>query len=107
MYADEELTKRYIGDAVFINKAPARTLLEFLRYSPGRYFIRISTPVFVAVCRDDMLAPAKKTIKLSSRCESAICRSYGCGHFEIYLSPFFEETMDDYISFFDRIVNQS
>ena len=41
MQADEETTKRFIGNTQFINEAPARTLLEFVKYSPGKYFKKI------------------------------------------------------------------
>ena len=35
MDADEETTNRFLENAPFINEAPARTLVEFVKYSPG------------------------------------------------------------------------
>lgn len=106
MEADEALTKRYIGDADFINEAPARTLLEFVKYSPGRFFGRIGTPICVAACAKDMLAPAEKTLRLARKAKDPTCRKYDCGHFEIYLPPFFEEVVKEYTDFYDRALNR-
>ena len=97
---DEETSKRFIGDAKFINKVPARTLLEFLKYSPGRHFGRIHNPICVAVCSKDSLAPAEKTIQLAAKAKHSTCKKYDCGHFEIYLNPYFEEAINDYIDFY-------
>ena len=55
MKADEEITKRFIGNADFINEAPARTLLEFVKYSPGKYLSKIKNPIYIAVCSKDTL----------------------------------------------------
>ena len=106
MEADEDLTKRYIGDAPFVNKAPARTLLEFVKYSPGRFFGRIETPIYVAACSKDTLAPADKTISLARKAKKLTCRKYDCGHFEIYLSPFFEEVINEYIDFYYKAIER-
>ncbi len=46
METDEETFKKFIGDARFINKVPARTLLEFIKYSPG-----YCQPAARSVCR--------------------------------------------------------
>ncbi len=102
MEADEELTKRYIGDADFINEAPARTLIEFVKYSPGKFFRKIGTPIYVAACSKDTLAPADKTIKLALKAKRLTYKKYDCGHFEIYLPPFFEEVIKEYTDFYDK-----
>ena len=65
MEADEKTTKLMIGDAKFINKTPARSLLEFIKYSPGKFFGNISIPIYVAACSKDTLAPAEKTLELA------------------------------------------
>ena len=102
MEADEETTNRYLEGAEFINKAPARTLLEFVKYSPGRFFGRIETPIYVAACAKDMLAPADKTVQLARKAKNLTYKKYDCGHFEIYLPPFFEEVIQEYIDFYNR-----
>ena len=103
MEADEKTTKDFVGNAKFINKAPARTLLEFLKYSPGKYFNKITTPIFVAVCTKDDLAPADKTITLAKKCKNSTYKTFDCGHFEIYCNEFFEEAINDYIVFFNNL----
>ena len=102
MEADEETTKRFVGDAKYINEAPARTLLEFVKYSPGKYFRKINNPVYVAACSIDTLAPAEKTIQLAGNSQYTTCKMYDCGHFEIYLDPHFEEAIQDYIQFYHQ-----
>ncbi|KFZ41531.1 MULTISPECIES: alpha/beta hydrolase [Thermoactinomyces] len=104
MEADEETTKRFIGDAEFRNEAPARTLLEFVKYSPGKYFSKINNPIYVAVCSKDSLAPAEKTIQLAGNTKYSTCKQYDCGHFDIYLNPYFEEAINDYINFYNEIL---
>lgn len=99
MQADEDTTKRFIGDAEYINQVPARTLLEFVKYSPGKYFKNVHCPIFVAVCEKDNLAPAEKTIQLAMHADNSTIKTYPCGHFEIYLDALFEECIADYIEF--------
>lgn len=103
MEADEKTTRDFIGDTEYINEAPARTLLEFLKYSPGKYFSKITTPIFVAACTKDDLAPADKTIELAQKCKTATCKTYDCGHFQIYCNELFEEVIKDYLEFYNKI----
>lgn len=86
----------------FVNKAPARTLLEFVKYSPGRYTKDIESPIYYAVCLKDTLVPAEATIKCAKRSKKATIKEYNCGHFDIYLGDYFEKAIADYIDFFDK-----
>lgn len=104
MEADEKTTNDFIEGADYINKAPARTLLEFLKYSPGKYFSKIDTPIFVAACSKDDLAPADKTIELAKKAKNSTCKRYDCGHFQIYCNELFEEVISDYISFYNQAI---
>ena len=103
MEADEKTTRDFLDDAEFINKAPARTLIEFLKYSPGKYFSKINTPIFVAACTQDDLAPADKTIELAKHCKTATYKTFNCGHFQVYCNDFFKEAINDYIKFYNNI----
>ena len=103
MEADEKTTNDFIEGADYINEAPARTLLEFLKYSPGKYFGKIKTPIYVAACTKDDLAPADKTIELAKKAKHSICKRYDCGHFQIYCNELFEEAVTDYIEFYNKI----
>ncbi|HBF0689780.1 TPA: alpha/beta hydrolase [Clostridioides difficile] len=86
----------------FVNKAPARTLLEFIKYSPSRYTKDITIPIYYAVCRKDTLAPSKATVKCAKLSKKATIKEYDCGHFDIYLGNYFENAIADYIGFFDK-----
>ena len=103
MEADEKTTNDFIEAADYVNKAPARTLLEFLKYSPGKYFGKISTPIYVAACTRDNLAPAEKTIELAKKAKNLTYKRYDCGHFEIYCNELFEEVISEYIDFYNKI----
>ena len=105
MSADKETTIQMIGDANFINKAPARSLLEFIKYSPGKFFGKISIPIYVAACSRDMLVPGEKSIQLAKSAEHSICKKYDCRHFDIYLNECFEEAINDYIVFYNQIIS--
>lgn len=103
MSADKETTIQMIGDANFINKAPARSLLEFIKYSPGKFFDKISIPIYIAACSRDMLVPGEKTIELAKSTEHSVCKKYDCRHFDIYLNECFEEAINDYIVFYNQL----
>ncbi len=103
MEADEDTTNRFVGDAEYVNEAPARTLLEFVKYSPGSFFYRVKNPIYVAACTRDILAPADRTIQLAKQSRGATCKTYDCGHFEIYIQPMFETAINDYINFYNGL----
>ncbi len=105
MEADEKTTKLMIGDATFINKAPARSLLEFLKYSPGEFFGKITIPIYVAACSRDTLVPGEKTIELARNAEHSVVKKYECRHFDIYLNGDFEEAIKDYIKFYNQVLS--
>ncbi|AVD55342.1 MULTISPECIES: alpha/beta hydrolase [Heyndrickxia] len=99
----KEVFKLMPENLKFVNKAPARTVLEFFKCSPSRYTKNIEIPIFYAVCRKDTLAPAWATIKCAKRSKKATIKAYDCGHFNIYLGDYFENAIVDYIDFFDKI----
>lgn len=103
MESDDETTKKFIGNATYVNQVPARTILEFLKYSPCKYTLNISIPVFFAVCQNDILAPAKETINCVRRAKTAIVKEYDCGHFDIYLDAYVENAINDYIDFYNQV----
>lgn len=88
--------------STFVNKTPARTLLEFFKYSPSKYTKNIETPIYYAVCRNDTLAPAETTIEYAKLSKNATIKEYNCGHFEIYFDNFFDKAIINYINFFNK-----
>lgn len=99
-----EFFRQIPSNSNFVNKTPARTLLEFFKYSPGRYTKDIESPIYYAVCRKDTLAPAKATIECAKLSKNATIKEYDCGHFDIYSGDFFDRAIVDYINFFNKHV---
>lgn len=97
---------RMIGEANFINQVPARTLLEFLKYSPGKLAREVTTPIYFALCKKDTIAPASASLKWAQQAANATIKEYDCAHFEIYLEPMFEAAIQDYIEFYHSICQQ-
>lgn len=102
----DDSASRMIGEAHFINQVPARTLLEFLKYSPGKLARDVTTPIYFALCKKDTIAPASATIKWAQQAPHATIKEYDCAHFEIYLEPMFEAVIQDYIEFYHSICQQ-
>lgn len=86
------------------NAAPARTILQFLKYSPGKYFKKITKPIFVAPCLKDNLAPASKTIELAHQCKTAVVKEFDCDHFDIYFGEYFKDACNSYLEFLDNSI---
>ncbi len=74
-----------------------------MKYSPGKFFGKINTPIYVAACTKDDLAPADKTLELAKNAKKSVCKRYDCGHFEIYCNELFEEAVSDYIDFYNSL----
>ncbi|WP_338809579.1 alpha/beta fold hydrolase [Neisseria leonii] len=89
----------------FTNQTPARTLLEFLKYSPDRFAGNIPTPILYAICTQDMLTPAGAALRCAAQSPRATVKTYPCGHFGIYSGIFFETAVRDYIAFFNRTLS--
>lgn len=87
------------------NLIPARTVFQFLKYSPGKYFKKINKPILVVPCLKDSLTPAYKTIKLAKQCKTAVVKGINCNHFDIYFNGFFDEACEYYLEFLDAQVH--
>lgn len=98
----QEFFEQIPQNSNFVNKAPARTLLEFLKYSPRKYTKDIEIPIYYAVCMKDTLAPADATIMCAKQSPKATIKEYDCGHFSIYLGDYFEMAIQDYIDFYNE-----
>lgn len=98
----DEYLRRVPEGLVVDNRAPARTILQFLKYSPGKCLKKINKPIFIAPCLQDNLAPAYKTIELAGKCATAEVKEFDCNHFDIYFGEFFEEARVAYLEFLDR-----
>ena len=91
----------------FKNITPGATVLEFFKYCPGKFAKNVKCPIFYAVCENDTVAPAKKTLYYVKKSKNAVINKYPCGHFDIYLGENFQKVILDYIEFFKHnIVNE-
>lgn len=84
----------------FKNTAPVTTILEFFKYSPGKYAKNIKIPILYAICEKDTVAPAKKSLHYVKKSLNGTIKKYPCGHFDIYYGEHFQNAISDYIDFF-------
>lgn len=58
----DKLYSDMVGDSkTFKNITYVTTVLEFIKYQPGRHTAECKTPVYYAICDNDTIAPAKCT----------------------------------------------
>lgn len=84
----------------FKNTTPVFTILEFLKYSPGKNAGKIKIPILYGICETDTVAPAKKSVKYAEKSEKATIKYYPRGHFDVYDGENFQRAIKDYIEFF-------
>lgn len=94
------------GSKTFKNITPVATILEFFKYCPGKYAERVKCPIFYAVCENDIVAPAKKTLYYANKSKNATIKKYPCGHFDIYLGENFQRVILDYIDYFKNNIKK-
>ena len=56
---------------ILLDTVGARTVLDVLRYAPGRKARRIECPLLVAICDHDSVAPAHKAARQTGRAAQA------------------------------------
>ncbi|MCM6778463.1 alpha/beta fold hydrolase [Nocardia sp. CDC159] len=85
------------------NYVAARIGLSLPFYRPGRALETLRCPVFLAVCTEDSVAPAQRTLRYARKGGANIeVREYSAGHFDVYLPPTFETVVADEIRFLRR-----
>ena len=82
----------------------ARFGLQAGTYLPWRRVAHIEAPVLYAVCENDVVTPARRTLAVARRTPRAEVRIYPCGHFDIYVGDGFERAVGDQIDFLRRHV---
>lgn len=98
---NEKYIKRFPKGIEIPDSMPARTILELLKYSPGKYFKKITKPILVAPCLKDSLTPSSKTIELAKKCKTSTIKKFNCDHFDIYFDEFFKDACKSYLEFLD------
>ncbi|MFI8565336.1 alpha/beta hydrolase [Rhodococcus sp. NPDC078407] len=92
------------ADESFHNRVAARVALQIVRHRPGRRAQDVRCPILFVVCETDSVAPAKATLRYAGKAPLGEIKTYGAGHFEIYLGEAFETVVADQIAFLTRTV---
>lgn len=82
------------------NELCGRLSLTLALHRPGRKTHRLPCPAFFAICDKDSLVVPAATVKAAERAgDLATVKHYAMGHFDIYLGDWFEQTVNDQITF--------
>jgi pimeloyl-ACP methyl ester carboxylesterase len=84
------------------NRVAAAIAVETLSWRPGSKAARIECPLLVQVATRDLDTPPAAAAKAAARAPRGELRRYDCGHFDVYLDPWFEAVVADQIQFFSR-----
>lgn len=89
--------------SLVINAIAARLVLTLALYRPGRALKRTgTTPVFVAICDGDTVAPPGPTARHAAGLPNVEVRHYPYGHFDIYVGDAFTIASADQLAFLQR-----
>jgi uncharacterized protein len=83
-------------------RVAARIFLSVALYSPGRLAKRLGVPWLVQVAANDLTTPVKPAIKAAGKAPKGELIVYECGHFDLYVPPFFQQTVGDQIRFLKK-----
>lgn len=92
------------ADLSFRNEAAARFALALMFDRPGASAKKVTAPMYVVVCQNDTVAPAKATLKHLAKAPSAEVVVDPAGHFDIYVGDDFERVVADEVDFLARRV---
>ena len=81
------------------NRVAAAITLEALRWRPGRKAEKIRCPLLVQVATRDLDTPPGPAIKAAAAAPKGRLEAYDCGHFGVYLPPWFEHVVSDQVDF--------
>jgi dienelactone hydrolase len=72
-------------------------------YKPGACVKKSGCPLYMSICKKDTIAPAKQTLNYAKAASKVEYKEYNCGHFDIYVGQDFEEAVEDYIQFLNKV----
>ncbi|MEA4929165.1 MAG: alpha/beta hydrolase [Candidatus Limiplasma sp.] len=84
----------FSGDAV-----AGRVFLNVLFYSPGRLAGNLTIPWLVQIAQYDQTTPISPAIKAAMQAPKSRLIMYKCGHFEMYIPPFYNQVIQDQLLF--------
>lgn len=85
----------------FEGDVPARFVLQFSMYSPGRRLRRARIPALVQVALRDRTTPPKAAIAAAEAAPTVTLKTYDTGHFALYVGEMFEVFVADQIAFLE------
>ena len=83
-------------------RVAARIFLSVALYSPGRLAKRLGVPWLVQVAANDLTTPLNPAIKAATKAPKGELIVYQCGHFDLYVTPHFQQTVGDQIRFLKK-----
>ncbi len=86
------------------NSTPARILLRFGSYSPGRQAARVRCPILVIVGERDTITPPAPARKAAESAPGGELLSFDGRHFDIYRGPDFDWAVGQEVSFLTRVL---
>jgi fermentation-respiration switch protein FrsA (DUF1100 family) len=91
----------YPEDYEFVNETPARIMLTYATYSPGRDASKVNCPILVVVGRDDEITPPDPARKIAEKAHQGTLLEFDGGHFDIYRGDVFEATVREEANFLE------
>jgi len=89
-------------DSLHQNRVAAAIAVEALLWRPGSKAGRIECPLLVQVATEDLDTPPAPAARAAARAPRGELRRYDCGHFDVYLEPWFDRVADDQVEFLTR-----
>ncbi len=84
------------------NRVAAAIAVEALLWRPGKKAGRIECPLLVQVADRDLDTPPGPAARAAARAPRGELRRYDCGHFDVYLEPWFDRVVSDQVDFLRR-----
>jgi dienelactone hydrolase len=84
------------------NRVAAAIAVEALAWRPGAKASKIECPLLVQVASEDLDTPPAPAAKAAARAPKGELRRYDCGHFDVYLDPWFDRVAADQVDFLKR-----
>ena len=88
-------------EAPFRNETPARIMLTYGTYRPGRDAEKIGCPILVVVADDDHITPPDPARKIAAEAPQGRLLEFEGGHFDIYTGDVFEWAVKEEADFLE------
>ncbi|MEX0621265.1 MAG: alpha/beta fold hydrolase [Solirubrobacterales bacterium] len=82
-----------------VNLVAAAIAVEALVWRPGAKARKIPFPILIQVASKDLDTPPGPAAKVAARAPKGELKRYDCGHFDVYLDPWFDRVSADQVEF--------